>query len=245
MADRICGPLPLVTALGVFQSFPRDANQQQPSKVTEYYIPQESKAWLSHSVSQPSSSVLLFFVDLNDCLLVIQTIWYTFLKGEPKNWQLDFVENAIAEYTRYANVNLTRTKDAEKSADIRISFNKDDGSWSAIGTDALKIADDEATMNLGFLPDDPVSDAIKREELYNLILHQFGHAFGLTHEWNTEWGTLLTGAGNAIEQHKKAFEKHNTSNFEDPDRDSIMKYVRYLFVDSFLIRLGSPPPRNS
>jgi hypothetical protein len=67
-------------------------------------------------------------------------------------------------------------------AEIRITFDADDGAWSYIGTDCREIPLHAATMNLGW-QDEAV------------ILHEFGHAIGLAHEhqnpnagieWNEE-----------------------------------------------------------
>ena len=152
------------------------------------------------------------------------------------------VKDAIAEYTRYANVNLfPMAKGQKKPADIRISFKNTEFTWSAIGTDALEIKTG-ATMRLAFLPRDLGIE--NRDALYNLTLHQFGHAFGRAHEWDCEWATITGGtADEAIIQHKTSFLHHNTSNFPKPDKDSIMKCVRYLFEASFsyvIIRLIVP-----
>jgi hypothetical protein len=54
-------------------------------------------------------------------------------------------------------------------ADIRITFDSNDGAWSYIGTDCRSIPANEATMNLGFLDGGTVA-------------HEFGHAIGLAHE---------------------------------------------------------------
>jgi len=47
MAQTICGPLPLITALGV-AVLPTSKTQNAH---IEHYIPQDPKAWPSHSVS--------------------------------------------------------------------------------------------------------------------------------------------------------------------------------------------------
>lgn len=46
-----CGPLPVATAIGIFVH--QDGTQK------DFCILQEPKAWLSHSVSEPSSSIAL------------------------------------------------------------------------------------------------------------------------------------------------------------------------------------------
>ena len=171
---------------------------------------------------------------------MIQTIYYAFLPPPaPQDWQKELVENAITEYTRHANVILIdASNDTTKSADIRISFVPQNNTWSAIGTDALKIAKGEATMNLGFLTVKPSES--NRDQVYDLVLHQFGHAFGLAHEWDPTWAKLksdshASGNPRAFLQHTAAYRTEPTSNFWTPDENSIMKFVQYLPEGSFLI----------
>ena len=54
-------------------------------------------------------------------------------------------------------------------AEIRITFDPNDGAWSTVGTDARGVPFNQATMNLGFLDGGTAA-------------HEFGHAIGLAHE---------------------------------------------------------------
>jgi hypothetical protein len=63
------------------------------------------------------------------------------------------------------------------SADIRISFDPNDGAWSYVGTDNTGIPANEATMNLGFLDGGTAG-------------HEFGHAIGLAHEHSNPQGGI-------------------------------------------------------
>jgi hypothetical protein len=62
-------------------------------------------------------------------------------------------------------------------AEIRISFDPNDGAWSYIGTDCRSIPRNEATMNLGFLDGGTAA-------------HEFGHAIGLAHEHQNPAGGI-------------------------------------------------------
>lgn len=66
------------------------------------------------------------------------------------------------------------------TAQIRISFYADAGSWSAVGRDALNSGYfplHQPTMNYGWLRDN-TSEA----EYSRVVLHEFGHALGCIHE---------------------------------------------------------------
>ena len=54
------------------------------------------------------------------------------------------------------------------NAEIRITFDQNDGAWSYVGTDCRGIPLDQPTMNLGFLDGGTAG-------------HEFGHAIGLAH----------------------------------------------------------------
>lgn len=96
-----------------------------------------------------------------------------FLDGDPR---VQTKVIAVAkEWEKYANIKFEFGNDPE--AEIRISFMADRGSWSFVGTQALTIAKDKPTMNLGWL-----SLNTANEEYNRVVLHEFGHALGLLHE---------------------------------------------------------------
>jgi hypothetical protein len=88
------------------------------------------------------------------------------LKGKAQIWQ-DF-----------ANIKIVFVDDAD--AEVRISFQADSGSWSAVGNDCL-VSDYfptyQPTMNFGWLRDDTPD-----EEYERVGVHEFGHALGCIHE---------------------------------------------------------------
>jgi hypothetical protein len=63
------------------------------------------------------------------------------------------------------------------AADLRISFDQNDGAWSYVGTDNKSIPANEATMNLGFLDGGTAG-------------HEFGHAIALAHEHSNPAGGI-------------------------------------------------------
>jgi hypothetical protein len=87
---------------------------------------------------------------------------------EKVNKVIKVVESKIV-HAHFLNVGFDFLKNDDDAAHIRIAFVPNQGSWSALGTEALKIEQDVATMNLSWLSD-------------GNILHQFAHALGFLHE---------------------------------------------------------------
>jgi hypothetical protein len=81
--------------------------------------------------------------------------------------QQELVKQQAAWWTQVANLSFEFNNSS--TAEIRISFDENDGAWSYIGTDCRGIPFNEATMNLGFLDGGTTA-------------HEFGHAIGLAHE---------------------------------------------------------------
>lgn len=134
------------------------------------------------------------------------------------------VQQQAGWWSEHANLRFEFTN--AHDAEIRITFDQNDGAWSYVGTDARSIPLNEATMNLGFMDGGTTA-------------HEFGHAIGLAHEhqnpaggieWNEEVVIrALAGSPNfwdeATTRHnvlrKYSIDQVNGTQF---DPDSIMLY---------------------
>ena len=89
--------------------------------------------------------------------------------------QRNLVKTQAGWWTQHANLKFD-FNDAP-NAEIRISFDANDGAWSYVGTDCRNIPLNEATMNLGFMDGGTTA-------------HEFGHAIGLAHEHQNPAGGI-------------------------------------------------------
>jgi hypothetical protein len=98
-----------------------------------------------------------------------------FMQGDPT--LRERVERVAQEWTgpQMANLGLKFVDDPD--ADIRIAFQRGNGSWSYLGTMCREIPVNRPTMNYGWLTPDSGDDELRR-----VVSHEFGHALGLIHE---------------------------------------------------------------
>lgn len=162
------------------------------------------------------------------------------------------VEAKARLWERYANVKVVFGDDA--NAEVRISFQADDGSWSAVGTDCLNASyfpKYQPTMNYGWLKDD--TDA---REYERVVVHEFGHALGCIHEhqspaekldWNRDAVYKeFSGSPNFWSKDDidgNILEKYSPKgiSFTQFDVDSIMLYQ----FDGSLFKSGKGTPENT
>ncbi len=104
------------------------------------------------------------------------TLTCRFLDGGA--FQQKKVQQFARQWEQFANIKMKFIKNGD--ADVRISFQADPGSWSAVGTDALVqsfFPKFQPTMNYGWLRDNTPDQEYER-----VVVHEFGHALGLVHE---------------------------------------------------------------
>ena len=139
--------------------------------------------------------------------------------------QQDMVRSIAPEWCEHANLTFEFTD--HPRAEIRVTFDPNDGAWSYVGTDNAEIPLHAATLNLGW-------------QDKSVILHEFGHMIGLSHEHqNLDGGIIwdeaavirdLSGPPNFWDE---ATIRHNVLNKyradqlhgTDFDRQSIMLYA--------------------
>jgi len=90
-----------------------------------------------------------------------------------------YVRNKVMQYanqwSQYANITFNFITSG--TAQIRVTFTPNAGSYSYLGTDALSIPSNQETMNFGWF-----NDSTSDSEFSRTTIHEFGHALGMIHE---------------------------------------------------------------
>jgi len=180
------------------------------------------------------------------------TVKCRFLDGSPT--QRSRVEGWAHTWEQYANIKFQFVSSGP--AQIRISFLQD-GSWSALGTDALNksyFPEDEPTMNYGWL-----TDTTDDTEYERVVVHEFGHALGLIHEhqnpdptqaleWNVdEVYRVFSGPPNNWSKEQIDFnilQRYSAQQMQFTKFD-IKSIMLYAFPGSLFLNLPSGTPENT
>ena len=104
------------------------------------------------------------------------TLKCRFLGGSPTQQAKVAAKAKIWETYANIHIDIVTTTDEQ----VRIDFVAGQGSWSAIGQDALNATyfpKNQPTMNFGWL-----EDATDDQEYERVVVHEFGHALGCIHE---------------------------------------------------------------
>jgi hypothetical protein len=91
--------------------------------------------------------------------------------------QQALVQEQARWWIEQARANLRFEFNNASDAEIRITFDPNDGAWSNVGTDCRSVPLNQPTMNLGFMDGGTVA-------------HEFGHAIGMGHEHQNPAGGL-------------------------------------------------------
>ena len=149
--------------------------------------------------------------------------------------QKNLVKEVYREIETFVNLKFNFTTDPSIS-ELRISFVEDFTSWSYEGTDARFISKAAATMNLGWLLDDPTDIGTVRHEAF--------HSIGAVHEHN--WGDIIydkecmyakyerIGWGRQTVDDNVLNHRHDVDKSEKRDAEGIMHYPMRWELDCIL-----------
>lgn len=152
--------------------------------------------------------------------------------------QQNKVKEVVKEWEKVANLKFNFIP-VGRDATIRVSFQRNAGSWSYVGKGTLSIRKPQPTLNLGWV----FSGATTTDEEKGVILHEFGHAIGYLHEHQSpRRGEKITLNEEVIFEYTARTQvppwsedqtRHNiinvynvqeVSNFSEVDTTSIMMY---------------------
>lgn len=161
------------------------------------------------------------------------TIRIRFMDGTSDQQQM--VRDFAPEWTQHANLDFEFTDNPR--AEIRVTFDPNDGAWSYVGTDNSQIPLHAATLNLGW-------------QDQGVILHEFGHMIGLSHEHQNPAGGIqwnesaviadLAGPPNFWDEatvRRNVLDKYRADQVHGTDFDP-QSVMLYAFPDSWTTNMG-------
>lgn len=173
------------------------------------------------------------------------TLRIAFLSGGAKLRQR--VMRCAAQWFKFANLHYeVLPRGSKETADIRIAFQRNDGSWSYVGTDARSVPAGQPTMNFGWL--DPHTP---EAEFQRVVLMEFGHALGLWQEHRNpmagiEWDrqAVMKHFGGPPNQWSKEMIDHHILTPNPPSRPPYRPFdaqsVMLYGFPAELLRSGQP-----
>ncbi|KAF3159416.1 hypothetical protein TWF751_000787 [Orbilia oligospora] len=134
------------------------------------------------------------------------------------------------EWEKYANICFEFSRGGK--SDVRISFDQYKDSYSYLGTDAISIPPDTATMNLA------LNDHTTTERVRAVVLHEFGHLLGCIHEHSSPASSIPWNEAAVYDYYRRCgwdwaktyhnvlwkYDEKTISQFSEFDPKSIMIY---------------------
>lgn len=160
-------------------NYPREAqassaDKSKPESLIAVYKSRVDLLWESGKVRRG----IYVSTSTNEREAYPQTITYGFLdSADEHEGRRRKVERSLQKFSDYVNLQFRR-EDIHNSPTIRIQFDHQLANTTYAGKANLTIPDKKYTMNLACLSS---SEDFEGPEEY-IILHQFGHLLGMTHE---------------------------------------------------------------
>ncbi|TCD66126.1 hypothetical protein EIP91_001735 [Steccherinum ochraceum] len=201
-----------------------------PSALSAIAVARAALLWDNGSVSN------MFSPKANGLVTLDQTITYGYIPGSSTAGQQAKIDAVMTNFLP-TNVNLTLTK-VDMTANpatpptIRIACAAGYGSWSYVGQACAQVASPNPTMNSDAISDSSVLTTAEN----GIILHQWLHALGMTHELPSTVRLNATAAysfysfsqGWTSDQVAanilNVYNTEDVSNYAEVDRQSLMMY---------------------
>lgn len=138
------------------------------------------------------------------------------------------IKQYAEEWERYANIDFVFKKYDYGSGVpgmIRIGLMDGKGHWSVVGIDALSKNITHRTMNF-----DGFNDKTEESKFRRLVLHEFGHALGLTHEHKSPSKNICWDWQKVIKAYKKSEnwdEERIRRNLERLSNEDVGNYTSF------------------